>query len=385
MTFGTRLIKLPTIICLIVVYLATRSLAQEATAHAPGQIIAHSAASTEVYLGSPSLAVLPNGTYVASYDTFGPRASPDHTTVFASHDRGISWSRLGDVPGAYWSTLFVSSGMLYMFGTDRSMGTPVIRRSNDGGSTWTAPVDQNTGRFPYPGRFLTGPVPVLIDQGRIWRAFEIVRDGDLKALLLSAPVNSNLLDTRNWTLYPALGSDKTWLSGNFLSWEEGNVVATPQGPPALVLRVNAKMGAEKAALVTVDPNRRTMAFNPISSFITFPGGGKKFTIRFDARTQRYWSITNAVPQDLGSKNPERVRNTLALTSSSDLRNWRVERVLLQNADALKHGFQYVDWQFDGNDIIAVVRMAFDDAEGGAHSQHDSNYIAFMRFRDLVKR
>ncbi|MFM0362140.1 sialidase family protein [Paraburkholderia sediminicola] len=365
--------------------IAAESLAQATATHAPGQIIAHSTASTGIFLGSPSLAVLPNGTYVASYDTFGPHASPDHVVVFASRDKGISWSRLGDVPGAYWSTLFVSGGALYMFGTNRSMGTPVIRRSNDGGSTWTTPVDQNTGKFPYPGRFLTGPVPVLVDQGRIWRAFEIVQDGDLKALLLSAPANSNLLDTRNWTRYPALGSDKTWLSGHFLSWEEGNVVATPHAPPVLVLRVNTRMGAEKVALVPIDPYRHTMSFNPTSDFIPFPGGGKKFTIRFDARTQRYWSITNAVPQNPGRENLERVRNTLALTSSSDLRNWRTERVLLQNADALKHGFQYVDWQFDGNDIIAVVRMAFDDAEGGAHNQHDSNYISFVRFPNLLNR
>jgi hypothetical protein len=385
MASRAKLIKQPTLIYLLVVYLATKSLAQEPTAHAPGQIIAHSAASTGVYLGSPSLAVLSDGTYVASYDTFGPRASPNHTVVSTSLDRGISWNQVGDVAGAYWSTLFVSGGALYLFGTDRSMGTPVIRRSNDGGSTWTTPVDLSTGKFQYPGRFLTGPVPVLVDQGRIWRAFEIVQDGDLKALLLSAPMNSNLLDTRNWTRYPALGSDKAWLSGNFLSWEEGNVVPRRQGPPALMLRVNTRSGAEKAALVAVDPDRRTMEFNPISNFINFPGGGKKFTIHFDTRTQRYWSITNAVPQDLGSKNLERIRNTLALTSSSDLRHWRIERVLLQNADAFKHGFQYVDWQFDGNDIIAVVRMAFDDAEGGAHSQHDSNYISFTRFRDVVKR
>ena len=38
----------------------------------PGVIIAHRAASTENYIGSPSLAVLPDGSYVASHDFFGP-------------------------------------------------------------------------------------------------------------------------------------------------------------------------------------------------------------------------------------------------------------------------------------------------------------------------
>lgn len=38
------------------------------------------------------------------------------------------------------------------------------------------------------------------------------------------------------------------------------------------------------------------------------------------------------------------------------------------------GFQYVDWQFDGDDIIYTVRTAYD----GAHSFHDANRITFGR-------
>ena len=40
------------------------------------------------------------------------------------------------------------------------------------------------------------------------------------------------------------------------------------------------------------------------------------------------------------------------------------------------GFQYVDWQFDGQDIIYLVRTAY----GGGHNYHDSNRITFHRFR-----
>jgi hypothetical protein len=34
----------------------------------------------------------------------------------------------------------------------------------------------------------------------------------------------------------------------------------------------------------------------------------------------------------------------------------------------------VDWQFEGDDVIAAVRTAF----RGAHNFHDSNYIVFQR-------
>ena len=49
-----------------------------------------------------------------------------------------------------------------------------------------------------------------------------------------------------------------------------------------------------------------------------------------------------------------------MTSSPDLTHWTVRCVLLQHVDRAVHGFQYVDWLFDGDDIIAACRTAFDD-------------------------
>jgi len=42
----------------------------------------------------------------------------------------------------------------------------------------------------------------------------------------------------------------------------------------------------------------------------------------------------------------------------------------------------VDWLFEDNDIIAACRTAFDDAEGGAHNNHDANFLAFHRFANF---
>ncbi|WP_162999431.1 sialidase family protein [Burkholderia sp. Nafp2/4-1b] len=346
----------------------------------PGEVIAHSRAAARVYLGSPSLAVLPNGDYVASFDTFGAASAQNRVSVFTSHDKGTSWSRLGDVPDQYWSSLFVLNGALYLMGTNRSMGTPSIRRSDDGGATWTTPVDAATGLLPYAGRFITGPVPVLIDRGRVWRAYERVEGGDLRALVLSAPVDRDLLDARNWRVSAPLPSDKRWLDGKFESWEEGNVVGRPGAAPAVMLRVNTANGPEKAALAATNDDGRTLSFDPARDFVDLPGAGKKFTIRFDPQSKQYWTITNAVPKSVGRMNLERVRNTLVLLSSPDLRQWAARRVLLQHPDTKRHGFQYVDWQFDGSDLVAVLRVAFDDPEGGAASQHDSNFVTFLRVR-----
>ena len=76
-----------------------------------------------------------------------------------------------------------------------------------------------------------------------------------------------------------------------------------------------------------------------------------------------------------------VRNTLVIKSSPDLKQWTVHKILLYHPDVIKHGFQYVDWQFDGRDIIYLSRTAYDDKFGGANNYHDANYLTFHRIKN----
>jgi hypothetical protein len=60
--------------------------------------------------------------------------------------------------------------------------------------------------------------------------------------------------------------------------------------------------------------------------------------------------------------------------------------LLHHPDTTTHGFQYVDWLIEGDDLIAACRTAFDDDLGGAHNHHDANFLTFHRwtnFRELT--
>ena len=88
---------------------------------------------------------------------------------------------------------------------------------------------------------------------------------------------------------------------------------------------------------------------------------------------------------LADVRPDRTRDTLALMSSSDLRTWKVEKTPLQHADIKTVGFQYPDWLFEGDDIIAVVRTAFPEADGTlAHNAHDANWMTFHRIAGFRK-
>jgi len=99
---------------------------------------------------------------------------------------------------------------------------------------------------------------------------------------------------------------------------------------------------------------------------------------------KYWTISNYVPKQEKGYNPERTRNTLALMYSEDLKNWTVKGIVLHHSDVKKHGFQYVDFQFDGKNIIFVSRTAYDDEEGGADNQHNANYITFHRIKNYKR-
>lgn len=357
----------------------------------PGIVIDHIPASTGVYVGSPGIAILPDGRYVASHDHFGPRSTEKIaalTAVFRSDDRGQSWKKISEVHGAFWSSLFVHRGALYLLGTDRHYGNIVIRRSGDGGKTWTTPKDGKTGLLRDNGEYHCAPMPVVEHDGRLWRGFEwrhppVDWGINYRATMISAPADADLLDSTAWTLAEPLPSDRAWNAGDMGAWLEGNAVVTPTGKLVDILRVEIKTSPdEKAAVVRVSPDGTKMSFDPNTDFVAFPGGAKKFTIRFDATSKLYWSLASIVHERHLSNRPGGVRNTLALTSSPDLTKWTIRSILLYHPDVKRHGFQYVDWLFDGNDIIAASRTAYEDGQGGAHNAHDANFLTFHRVSDF---
>ena len=44
------------------------------------------------------------------------------------------------------------------------------------------------------------------------------------------------------------------------------------------------------------------------------------------------------------------------------------------------GFQYLDWQFDGDDLVAVCRMAWNGL-----NYHDANTVTFHRVKNFRTR
>ena len=360
----------------------------------PGVVVAHSPASTKVYLGSPGICILPEGTYLAKCDLFGPGAPREGgpiTRVFRSTDRGKTWTHLSDVQQLFWASVFAHRGAVYLLGSGGESGhEAVIRRSSDGGRTWTEPKDEHTGRLQAKGVHHCAPTPVIEHEGRLWRGMETVVGGGwghpFRAMMMSIPADADLLDASAWTFSNGVPSDRNWLEGKFGGWLEGNAVPAPNGHIVNILRVHYLPAGGKAAVVDVSDDGRRLQFDPDTGFINCPGGCKKLNIRFDPVSKLYWNISNWIPPWDQGGNPERTRNTMALSSSKDLRGWRVKTIVVYHPDLSQHGFQYVDWVFDDQDIVALSRTACDDGLGGAHNQHDANFLTFHRitgFRELT--
>jgi len=331
------------------------------------------------YIGSPSIARLDDGRLVASHDLFGGRGSEDFSRVFRSDDEGKTWRHAADVSRVFWGKLFVHDGKLYLLACSSQYGDIVLHHSPDGGERWTRPVVLASGKYH------KAPVPVIVHQGRLWTCVERQTDGwpaGFQAVVLSVPVDADLLKTENWVVSDPLPYDPAWLPKGWdlpkgkQGFLEGNAVVDPQGNVLNILRYHVSPYFGKAVVLNIDPEGESLSFNRV---IDFYGGMTKFTIRRHPETGTYWSLVNRVTD---AKKPA-MRGVLTLVSSTDLTNWTLVRDILRDdrGTAPQYtGFQYVDWLFNGDDIIFVSRTAYN----GAHNFHDANHLTFHRIRKFAQ-
>ena len=372
----------------------------------PGTVLKHSPASTGVYLGSPSIVVLPNDELLASFEYFGSNSpTPKRTDVYRSTNGGETWVLRSILFDMAWGGMFVHNDDVYFVGVNHPLENLVIRKSTNNGATWTTATDTSDGILRQESGALgyhTAPVPVVVAEGRIWRAYEDnaapgigVWPSKYRSGLMSAPVDADLLDSSNWTFTNLIESDEDWLpyapsapylGGYFTGWLEGNAVVGPDGKVVNVMRVDVEPGRPEYAAITRAQDASTLTFDHTQDIVPMPGGSKKFSIRYNEDTGTYWALGNIVNEDNYDfdERPATIRNTLAVLQSTDLTDWVVEDIVLQDlSDPENIAFQYVDWQFDGRDIVALSRTAFPDGLGGAANFHDANFITFHRFKNVL--
>ncbi|MCC6681749.1 MAG: PEP-CTERM sorting domain-containing protein [Phycisphaeraceae bacterium] len=341
----------------------------------------------EEYVASPSITIMPDGSYITSHDLFHGSGNTNnrYTWVFRSTDKGQTWTKQAEITDAFWSTVFQHNGDLYLLGPrcddNNQNGDLLIRKSTDYGVTWTNPVDANSGLLR-SGDYGGTPNSPVIYNNRIW----IAQSGKR---VFSAPVSSNLLLSSSWTLSNSANTDNGPL-GAGLTISEAQVVASPQTGVVLLPKIG-----ENPNTVLLRVASASSMINPTTAdWVSLPGGEKKFGALYDPVSQKFYVLDNPVLDvHRGVTTAALTRTAAAMLSSKDLVNWDVDKIFLfsSHIDNGTYGeaFQYLNGAIDGDDLAVVSRTAFDtDGDASMNGErlpprgHDSNLMTFHMIEDF---
>lgn len=336
------------------------------------------------YLCSPSLVRHPEGFLLASMDLFAGEHPQNLTLIFRSNDNGETWHYVSELMPCFWGKMFVHKGELYMLACSTEYGDLLIGKSLDGGKTFSAPVTLLRGSNGKHGNdgVHKNPQNIFIHKGRIYNTFEWGSWANKKfchaAMVMSCDVNDDLLAPESWSFTepvrftqfaPEIGDlpDCTMTI-------EGTLALDPNGRLLNIMRFG-KYGHILAYEVDVQNREAPLKYSHI---IPFEANFSKFTIKYDKESGRYYSIASRLYENCESW----ARNLLSLMVSDDLNNWRVACDLIdyRAEDPQKHGFQYVDFEIEGDDIIYLCRTALNNP----HNYHDANYSTFHRIKNFRK-
>jgi autotransporter-associated beta strand protein len=338
------------------------------------------------YVSDPCILVLSNGDYLAAHALFGSgsgAATSGRTSIFRSSDKGVTWTKVNggnDLTGILRGSLFELDGAVYLLGAnnDASGNVAVISKSTNNGNSWSAPASLS----PLGG--MATPDNVLTVNGRLW----LTRTTSA----VSCAITSDPMLAASWSNpggFPAASS--SWLPGtgfnatdNFIG--EGQISHSPG--EGLVILPKVRL-LSYTAPANVNPVSGRVSFDPDRDFVPLPGGEKKFGVRYDSVSGKYFMLSNPIlPADAGSPLArDLIRNTAAVFSSSDLRTWKLEKIFLYTANINYEGFQYFNFEFDGDDIVLASRTGFDVGGNRPPRGHDSNLLTFHRipdFRNLTR-
>lgn len=334
------------------------------------------------YLCSPSLVKHPDGFLLASMDLFAGKHPQNLTLIFRSDDNGKTWHYVSELMPCFWGKMFIHKGELYMLSCSTEYGDLLIGKSTDGGKTFSAPVALLRGSNGKNGNsgVHKNPQNIFVYNGRIYETLEwgtwANQEYGHAAMVMSCDVNDDLLIPDNWSFsepvcfdyfIPELADLK-----KPVMTIEGTLTLSPEGEFLNIMR----FGKRNNAIVYKVNKENPCAPLEFSRLMHFEANFSKFIIQYDAISGKYYSIATRIYDN----SLDGARNLLSLMSSSDLKNWNVICDLLdyRHCDPKKYGFQYVDFVFDGNDIIYLCRTAINNP----HSYHDSNYSTFHRIKNF---
>ena len=332
-----------------------KPLAQE------GVVVARSPNPETIFLGTPSILVLPRGRLVASFDHFGPgvaqlpgplgrrphfpaEANSLQTVVSTSDDGGKTWIRRAALPFTH-ARLFADSGRVYLLG---NCGRVMIAQSSDRGETWS-----ELSALTENDQWAMGASNVLVVNGHIYAPMMLRTDlgyrgyfvSTLAPVMFRAPLGVNLSDASVWSqsqpqtafrdlvdetkldyvgipFFPVPDRnaaqpvpDNPRILANRIGWHEPYVVQITDpnhqffDPTGRTLHILARGDIHRSNFgmlsKVVENDKGEMRFDlertPAGTamvFVPLPGGNIKFHVLQDPQTGLYWLVSNQVTDSM---------------------------------------------------------------------------------------
>ncbi len=271
-----------------------------------------------------------------------------------------------------------------MLSCSTEYGDLLIGKSADGGKSFTAPVVLLRGSNGKHGNdgIHKNPQNIVTYKGRIYETLEWGSWNNSKfqhaAMVMSCDKNDDLLVPENWSFteprcFDANFSAKTKELPEVNMTIEGTLTVNTDGKLVNIMRFgNGKNYALVYEVDTENPEAKL----EYSDCINFPAHLSKFMIKFDSVSGKYYTIANRIYD----REKPGARNLLSLMTSENLNEWKTVCDLfdMRDADADKVAMQYIDFEFDGDDIIFLSRTALNNAK----SFHDTNYSTFHRIKSF---
>ncbi|MCH2375205.1 MAG: hypothetical protein MK538_13540 [Planctomycetes bacterium] len=336
----------------------------------------------KVYVEGSGLAKLSDGRLVAvvpvvpSSTKGGWTAGPSNTHIHSSEDGGLTWRPLTKLPYAT-AIPWAHGDALYLFacraGTTYRNDDLLLLRSDDGGSSWTAPSTLFKGHFwnchcgmvQRPDRIYASVCQFYGSEGTEPRS-PVVIAGDL---------TRDPLDPAAWRMSdrpPFPGIPRTLGPSYDAGWLEQSVIDV-KGDLQVVCRVRRGTSITNlGAILHLRDDEQSMKLK-FFKYQAIPGGHMKFSIIYDDISGLFW-----MPANPATKYAD--RRFLMLYHSLDGMNW-LPAGCIAAARSLNESFMYPYSMVDGNDLITISRTS-----SGADGMHNADYATFHRvknFRELA--
>ncbi|MFT7156142.1 MAG: hypothetical protein ACI8Q1_001147 [Parvicella sp.] len=324
------------------------------------------------FIASPNICKINDSIYITSHEYYGEGVDEWYTYVSKTNDMGKSWGKASKIPQLMNADLISIRDTLYLFGTfrrkDKGTNDLMVCMSINQGDKWEC-----SRLFENDQLWGTSPTSSILKNDTIWKLVNLnaypFNNPNTQYLFAYASINKNLLENENWAFSEP--------SRNTEGIEP--TVVVDNNRLAILYRYHEPANGGLAKLQYF--NRMKWSS---TSFIDLPGGCKKFYVQYDSVSRKYWTISNSIMDSDRNKgvNIERLRNFCTLSFSTDLHTWYIKDTLLYTPNFKNEGWQYIDWEFDRNDIIAVSRTAMPSEDGPSKSQHDANHLTFHRFNNF---